>query len=568
MVKVLIAEDDLLMADMLSEILVDAGYEVCGIARTVEQGIKLAELLKPDIALLDLRLAAGGLGTEIAARLDRTGRLGILYCTGNAGQIKLTKEDGDAALRKPYMPADVLRALQIVLEIATTGKATGQFPNGFLLLGSDLGGQMKRAEPGKDTRDEAIARLIQQQAALASYGSFALLETDLGKVLTEGTRRCAESWSVPFCKICRYRSEENDLILESGVGWNPGVIGVATSRADRSTPQGRTFVTAEPVICIDIGKDVSFLPPSFYAEHGIVSTLSVVIRRKGGQPWGVLEVDSASRLNYDVADINFLTGFANVMAEAVDTSKRNSIVLAAMDKMKDMVADRDRLLAAQARLLAEKGVLAQELQHRVRNNLQLVFGMLNKQALAPEDGTSAEAISAIARRVMTLAKVYDHLLGAGLTRTIEFGSYLASLCESFKDMENPNHHNIALSCVWEPLMLDLDTATALGLIVAELLSNSYRHAFPNGTGTISVALRVISAGAGATIAVIDNGVGFSQTGNSNRRGLGLVKRLMQQVEGSADLHSDGCTEWTLRFPVPARTDSHDAADDVLLVAQG
>lgn len=566
MVKVLIAEDDLLMADMLSDILEDAGYEVCGIARTVEQGVALAERHKPDLALLDLRLAAGGLGTEIAARLDRSGRLGILYATGNAGQIKLTKEDGDAALGKPYRPADVLRALQIVLEIATTGKASGQFPIGFLLLGSDLGSRVKRSEPGADTRDEAIARLIQQQAALASYGSFALLETDLGKVLTEGTRLCAESWSVPFCKVSRYRSEENDLILEAGVGWNSGFVGVATSRADRSTPHGRAFVTAEPVICTDLSKDASFLPPPVYAAHGIVSTLSVVIRRKGGQPWGVLEVDSATSQLYDVADINFLTGFANVMAEAVDTSKRNSVVQAALDKMKDMVADRDRLLAAQTRLLAEKSVLAQELQHRVRNNLQLVYGMLNKQAQAPEDGSSADAISSIARRVMTLAKVYDHLLGAGLTRTIEFGSYLASLCESFKDMENPNHRDIALTCEWEPLMLDLDTATALGLIVAELLSNSYRHAFPNEAGGIGVTLRVIAGGAEATIAVTDNGVGFSQTGNSKRRGLGLVTRLMQQVEGSADLHSDGGTQWTLRFPVPALADGHNAPPPMPMAA--
>jgi two-component system, response regulator PdtaR len=92
MSKVIIAENNLLMADMLEESLLDAGYDVCGIACTVEEGIALGELHRPDFAILDLRLRDGGLGTEIAARLDRQGGIGILYATGNARQVGLTKD--------------------------------------------------------------------------------------------------------------------------------------------------------------------------------------------------------------------------------------------------------------------------------------------------------------------------------------------------------------------------------------------------------------------------------------------------------------------------------------------
>jgi two-component sensor histidine kinase len=71
------------------------------------------------------------------------------------------------------------------------------------------------------------------------------------------------------------------------------------------------------------------------------------------------------------------------------------------------------------RLLEEKNVLAQELQHSARNNLRLVYGMLSKQLQATTDEAGKEGIGAIARRVMTLAQVYDHLLGTGLRRTID-----------------------------------------------------------------------------------------------------------------------------------------------------
>jgi DNA-binding response OmpR family regulator len=132
--KVLIVEDDLMMADFMEEILVDHGYEVCGIARTVDAAVALAQRSKPNLVILDMRLADGGLGTEVAAQLRPPGRPGILYATGNMSQVALTSADGDACLAKPYRSADLLRGLEIVAEIVTTGKAQPPFPRGFQLL--------------------------------------------------------------------------------------------------------------------------------------------------------------------------------------------------------------------------------------------------------------------------------------------------------------------------------------------------------------------------------------------------------------------------------------------------
>ena len=551
MLRVMIAEDDLLMADMLEDVLTTAGYEVCGIARTVDNAIELGERCKPDLAVLDLRLAQGGLGTEVAARLHQHGGPGILYATGNGTQISLTKTDGEACLGKPYRPQDVVRALKIVEKIVSTGDAPGPFPKGFYVLSDAIAGDKVVPVLNSEAVDQ-IRRLRRQQSELARFGSFALGERDLGKVLTEAARVCAECLEVPFCKVCRYRHDENDLLVEAGVGWKSGVIGCVVSRADESSPQGRAFITGEPVICGDLAKDASFVLPPFYAEHGIISTIDVIIKREGA-PYGVLEIDSPTQHDYNDHDIAFLTGFANVLAEAVDTSKRNAALQAAVDRMQDMVADKDRLLASKSALLDEKNVLAQELQHRVRNNLQLVYGMLSKQIQNTIDETEKEGISAIARRVMTLAQVYDHLLGAGLSRTIDFGGYLTSLCESFEALENVQHPGVALACHCQPVILDLDSVTALGLVISELISNSYVHAFPGGSGTIDVSLTMARSGDEAEIIFADNGAGFAEIGDSKRHGLGLVRRLMEQVSGSAAVKSDHGTTWTLMFPV-SKTD--------------
>jgi len=136
MLRVLIAEDDLMIADMTEAILVAQGYEVCGIARTVGEAVALGRRHKPDLAVIDLRLADGGLGTAIATQLGPLGRLGVLYATGNISHIMLTAADGDACLAKPYRPADLVRGLEIVAGIVATGIASPPFPRGFQVLHS------------------------------------------------------------------------------------------------------------------------------------------------------------------------------------------------------------------------------------------------------------------------------------------------------------------------------------------------------------------------------------------------------------------------------------------------
>jgi two-component sensor histidine kinase len=394
-----------------------------------------------------------------------------------------------------------------------------------------------------------IEKLLRQQAALANFGSFAFGERDLQKILTLAADICAESLGVPYAKICRYRADHDDLLVEAGCGWKDGVIGYVVSPANETSTQGRAFVTGNPVILEDLTKNNSYTLPPFYADHGIVATADVLIKGKG-KPWGVLEIDSSTARAFDQHDINFLTGFANVVAEAVATAERTTVLRATIDQMETLIIDKDRLLAERQALLTEKDVLAQELQHRVRNNLQLVAGMLRQQ-IELDDGGSKEGLRSIAQRVMSLAKIYDHLLGNGLSHTIDFDQYVRSLCESLRDFQGKNEFRVTLTCEGEaePLLLDLDSVTALGIVIAEIISNAYIHAFPGRAGAIHVMLT--RGATGAILTIGDNGVGFVEPTSSKRHGLGLVRRLMDQIGGSVRVDSSRGTQWTLAFPAAA-----------------
>jgi two-component sensor histidine kinase len=394
------------------------------------------------------------------------------------------------------------------------------------------------------TNAAQVSKLLRQQSAVAQFGSFALRESDVLKVLTKAARVCAECLSVPFSKVCRYREEENDLLIEAGHGWHAGVIGNIVSRADITSPQGRAFITGKPSICNDLRDDNDFKLPPFYAEHGIVSTIDVVIKGSDDQPYGVLEIDNDEQHDYDQHDIDFLTGFANVLAEAVATSARTSILQSTIDRMKALVEEKDGLLE-------QKKVLAEELQHRVRNNLQLVYGMLSKQLDDTPDAAGQRGIKAISRRVSTLAQVYDHLLGNEMTRTTDFGSYVKSLCLNLAEIQAAPNGSVTLTCDSEAIVLDLDVVTALGIVVAEVVTNSYDHAFPDGKrGSIVVSVRRADDDADiATMTISDDGTGFLAKTQSKRHGLGLVRRLVEQVRGSAVVNSDRGTVWTIKIPV-------------------
>ncbi len=98
------------------------------------------------------------------------------------------------------------------------------------------------------------------------------------------------------------------------------------------------------------------------------------------------------------------------------------------------------------------------------------------------------------------------------------------------------------------LPVDLDTVTALGMAVAELVSNSYGHAFPSGHGTITVSLKRSEPSGDVLVTVEDDGVGFSEKPGSKRHGVGLVRRLLEQVRGTAELRAGSGTVWALQFP--------------------
>jgi CheY-like chemotaxis protein len=123
---VIIVEDDVMIAEILEEFLIDGGYTVCANVRTVAKAIEKAAEFKPDLFVLDMQLADNGFGSEVAAQIDRSYNPGIIYATGSGTMQDLTQENGHAYISKPYRCKDILLGLAIATDLVKNGTTSIQ----------------------------------------------------------------------------------------------------------------------------------------------------------------------------------------------------------------------------------------------------------------------------------------------------------------------------------------------------------------------------------------------------------------------------------------------------------
>ena len=434
-----------------------------------------------------------------------------------------------------------------------------------------------------------VQKLLRQQAAIAQFGSFALRQRDLSKILAEAVRVCADGLNAPFSKVCQYRAKQNDLLIVAGYGWQDGVVGDVVSRADLSSPQGRAFTTGQPSICDDLQTGpYSDLPP-FYAAHGIISIIDVIIKGTDEQPYGILEIDNNRRHDYDQHDINFLTGFANVLAEAVSTASRGAALQVTVDVMKALVEEKDRLLyeknaadlqLRQSQKMEAVGQLTGGIAHDLNNILTVITGTIEILAEAVADRPE---LVAIARMIDEAAE-----RGADLTQRLLAFARKQPLQPREVDV---NSLVIEASNLLRPtlgeqvevqIMLSGDTARAL--IDPSQLTNAIlnlalnaRDAMPDGgkltIETSNVILddsyadihSEVTAGPYVLIAVTDSGHGIpagilenvfepffttKDVGKGSGLGLSMVYGFVKQSNGHIKIYSEAGLGTTVRIYLP------------------
>ena len=359
-----------------------------------------------------------------------------------------------------------------------------------------------------DFTTRALHLRIRQQEILAELGVHALQAKPFFDLLEEAARLTAEGMEAEFCKVLEYMPAENQFLVRAGVGWQEGIVGVATVGADLKSPSGFALRTGKPVISNHLENEQRFRTPELLLEHGIRRAMNVILQGDGS-PYGVLEVDSRSEGEFGEQDIAFLQGAANILGMAIERQRYERHLKAALDRHQ---------------------VLLKEISHRVKNSLQIVSSMLHLQATsANDDSLIAHQLAEASSRVSAIGRAYERLAYDADFENIDLSAYLQAVCaDAISAGSNCKLDFDGISGIW----LSADRAIPLALIVNELVTNAVKYAFSNRpAGHIYVHLVRQDANT-ALVSVRDDGVGLAADFDLTKsKGLGMqiVAALVKQL---------------------------------------
>jgi two-component system, sensor histidine kinase PdtaS len=193
------------------------------------------------------------------------------------------------------------------------------------------------------------------------------------------------------------------------------------------------------------------------------------------------------------------------------------------------LADKNEIVT---KSLQERETLLREIHHRVKNNLQIISSLLNLQVQNVKDEAALSAVSESRNRVKSMAMIHEQLYRHHGVTGIFLPDYIKQLAESLRHAFGRDDETIPFQLSIEPFLVDVDTAIPLGLIINELLTNSFKHAFPeNREGLITITLQKQTGV--LQLCVADNGVGISSAENgSTSFGYSLVNMLVQKLGGN------------------------------------
>lgn len=374
----------------------------------------------------------------------------------------------------------------------------------------------------------ALNLRIRQQEILAELGVAALKGTPFPELLDTTVLTVAEGLEAELCKALEYIPAENRLLMRAGVGWDPGLVGTATIGADLASPSGFALRTGKPVISNHLEAEERFRTPELLASHGVRRAMNVILQGDGA-PYGILEVDSRYNGEFTEHDIAFLQGAANILGMAIERQRQERGLKAAIEHQQ---------------------VLVKEINHRVKNSLQLVASMVALQAR--DDPVLGQRLQETASRITAIARAHERLYRSPQIEEIELGEYLTEVCGDLT--EATPHCDVSCECA-DKLFMGADRAIRVALLVTELITNAAKHAYPNGKhGHIWVRVTQVRAGI-ARVSVRDEGAGLPPSFDI-AKGLGLgmrlTKALAQQTEASVDIkrHVRG-TEFVIELPLVA-----------------
>lgn len=353
-----------------------------------------------------------------------------------------------------------------------------------------------------------------RQKVLADFGDFALRSDDLDDVLHEACRLVSDALGTDLAKVLEIEEGGVAAFVRAGTGWRPGIVGQERLPLSERSSETYSLKVREPVVSRDIREEERFEFADFLLEHDAVSLLNVPIFLPGGEPYGLLQVDSRRLRDFGEEEIAFLRVYATILGPVIDRLHK---------------------LHSLARALETNERLLRELQHRVKNHIGIITSMVRVRARHVGSEEARAELLGVGERIETLRLVHEQLYEAGASARLRLRPFLSRLIGDLCRLPADEAGEIRLQIDVADVDLGPEAAVPIGLIANEFVTNSLKHAFGAEGGTISVTLE--SNGGRLRLCLQDDGRGLPTNAHGAVPGSGTGIRLIEGLAGQlgADL---------------------------------
>ncbi len=196
----------------------------------------------------------------------------------------------------------------------------------------------------------------------------------------------------------------------------------------------------------------------------------------------------------------------------------------------------------------ENELLLKELHHRVKNNLQIIYSLINLQKRRIDSPALHQSLSMVQNRIKTMSLVHQNLHENENFKEVNLEAYIKTIADYLKLLYLNEDKEITIQFTVESsIQIIMDRAITIGLLINEIVSNSMKYAFKGrAEGLITIDVQKLHNG--YQMSISDNGIGFSnELAHSKSLGLYLIENLVKQLQGRYDLESHHGTTYIIYF---------------------
>lgn len=377
------------------------------------------------------------------------------------------------------------------------------------------------------SKNDEIEDLKQKEKYLEVLNSFALIlfeAKSIEEIVWSVTKHAMAKLNYYDCVIYLYDPNEDKLIQHAAFGpKNPSKEEIKDPI--KLTPGegivGEVFANGKGEIVNDTSKD-----PRYVVDDEVrFSEITIPLMHKG-EVVGIIDSEHPEKNFFTQRDFDLMTTVAAMVSTKIEQAKAQEELLLYKENLELLVEEKTSELKKQNE---QKQLLIHEIHHRVKNNMQIIISLLNLQINANDNIEEEGHLIDFQNRIRSMAIIHERLYLEDNINLISSNDFFAQLIDELSSSIKTNKH-IAVSHKIADAHLFIDFAIPLGLILNELITNSYKHAFQDTSdGLIQVEFQVHEDQ--CKFIYTDNGLGFDPSSvPSTSFGIELINILVSQID--------------------------------------